>query len=242
MFKFSSPLSLVFVLTLVAGCQSMPGMKSANLDNLETDEQKFSYVIGQQIGRQMKNDGIDIDLAVMTASLKEALDGKESRMEQQEMFQVMMTVQQKLMAKKQEAENSPEAQKAADETKKAGLDFLAKNKKEEGVKETKSGLQYKVLTPGKGKSPKATSKVKVHYKGTLIDGTEFDSSYARNEPAEFPLNGVIKGWTEGLQLMKEGGKTKFFIPSELAYGDRDRPQIPANSVLVFEVELLEVQS
>jgi FKBP-type peptidyl-prolyl cis-trans isomerase len=121
-----------------------------------------------------------------------------------------------------------------------GKKYLDENKAKPGVKTTDSGLQYEVLTEGKGKAPKATDIVQVHYKGTLIDGTEFDSSYKRGEPAEFPLNGVIKGWTEGLQLMKVGGKNRFVIPSDLAYGPSGNSSIPGNSVLVFEVELLKV--
>jgi FKBP-type peptidyl-prolyl cis-trans isomerase FkpA len=124
--------------------------------------------------------------------------------------------------------------------KKSGEDYAAKNAKREGVTTTKSGLQYEVLKEGTGKSPKATDVVSVHYLGTLIDGTKFDSSYDRKMPAEFQLNMVIAGWTEGVQLMKEGAKYKFVIPSELAYGEAGRPGIPANSTLVFEVELISV--
>jgi FKBP-type peptidyl-prolyl cis-trans isomerase len=140
-----------------------------------------------------------------------------------------------MMAKRQAEESAATA-----ENSKKGLEFLAKNKTKEGVKTTDSGLQYKVITLGKGAKPKASDKVKVHYKGTLIDGTEFDSSYKRGVPAEFPLNGVIKGWTEGLQLMPVGSKFEFFIPSELAYGDRAPQTIGPNQTLIFEVELLEI--
>jgi FKBP-type peptidyl-prolyl cis-trans isomerase len=125
----------------------------------------------------------------------------------------------------------------------AGAEFLADNASKEGVKTTPSGLQYKVVTEGTGKSPAATDLVKVHYRGTLLDGTEFDSSYKRNSPAEFPLNRVIPGWTEGVQLMKEGGKSIFYIPSNLAYGERGTPGGPIgpNQTLIFEIELLEVK-
>ena len=120
------------------------------------------------------------------------------------------------------------------------VEFLNKNKNKEGVKTTDSGLQYKVIKEGQGKSPGAASTVEVHYQGTLIDGTEFDSSYKRNETAKFPLNRVIPGWTEGLQLMKEGAVYEFYIPSDLAYGNRDLPKIPAGSTLIFKVELIKV--
>lgn len=124
-----------------------------------------------------------------------------------------------------------------------GEEFLKENAKKEGVKTTASGLQYKVIKEGEGKSPKATDTVSVHYRGTLLDGTEFDSSYKRNEPTQFPLNRVIKGWTEGVQLMKEGAKYQFFIPSQLAYGERGTPGGPIgpNETLIFEIELLKVQ-
>lgn len=127
-------------------------------------------------------------------------------------------------------------------TKKQGEDFLKANKSKDEVKTTASGLQYKVLRKGEGQKPKAKDKVKVHYRGTFINGEEFDSSYKRNDPASFPLNRVIKGWQEGLQLMKEGAKYQFYIPSELAYGSKGRPKIPGHSVLIFEVELLKVIS
>jgi FKBP-type peptidyl-prolyl cis-trans isomerase len=125
-------------------------------------------------------------------------------------------------------------------SKKEGEDFLAANKSKEGVKTTASGLQYKVLKEGKGPKPKSTDTVKVHYRGTLLDGTEFDSSYKRGEPVEFPLDQVIKGWTEGLQLMPAGSKYQFWIPANLAYGEPGNRGIPPNSTLIFEVELLEI--
>ena len=132
------------------------------------------------------------------------------------------------------------AEQAAEKNIEAGLAYLEENGKKEGVVTTESGLQYEVLEEGEGASPEATDMVKVHYRGTLLDGTEFDSSYKRGEPAEFPLNRVISGWTEGVQLMKEGAKYRFHIPSELAYGARSTGAITPNSTLIFDVELLEV--
>jgi len=147
----------------------------------------------------------------------------------------IMMAQQKKMMEKRTAKG--------DSNKKEGEAFLVKNKAKKGITTTQSGLQYEVLKTVKtGKKPTTKDKVKVHYKGTLLDGTEFDSSYKRNKPAEFPVTGVIKGWTEALQLMKVGEKYKLYIPSNLAYGPRGRPSIPANSVLIFEIELIEIKS
>jgi FKBP-type peptidyl-prolyl cis-trans isomerase len=198
---------------------------------LNTDQAKMSYVIGQQIGRQLKGQNLKIDSKALAASIDDAMAGRESRISQAD----MMTIMQKAQADAQAAaETEGKANKEKSEK------FLADNKNKPNIKTTKSGLQYEVLTEGKGASPKATDVVKVHYTGTLIDGTKFDSSVDRGEPAEFPLNGVIPGWTEALQLMKVGGKNKLYIPSDLAYGPQGRPSIPGNSALIFEVELIEI--
>jgi FKBP-type peptidyl-prolyl cis-trans isomerase len=149
----------------------------------------------------------------------------------QEMQDAMMSLQKEMQNK---------AAELGVKSKKEGEDFLAANKSKEGVKTTASGLQYKVLKEGKGPKPKSTDTVKVHYRGTLLDGTEFDSSYKRGEPVEFPLDQVIKGWTEGLQLMPAGSKYQFWIPANLAYGEPGNRGIPPNSTLIFEVELLEI--
>ncbi|MEQ1877750.1 MAG: FKBP-type peptidyl-prolyl cis-trans isomerase, partial [Bdellovibrionia bacterium] len=206
---------------LLAGCEDKKV-------ELKTDKDKISYAIGQQIGKQLKGSGLDIDSKVLAVSINDVVTGKESQMAQADIQAALMNAQKGAMEKQSESgkENIAKGEK-----------FMADNKAKEGVKVTASGLQYEVLTEGKGKAPKETDTVQVHYKGTLIDGTEFDSSYKRGEPAEFPLNGVIKGWTEGLQLMKVGGKNRFVIPSDLAYGPQGNSAIPGNSVLVFEVEL-----
>lgn len=222
--------SLFLILPLLASISACN--KGASKEPaLTTDKAKVSYVIGQQIGMQLKTEKLDVDTDVLAASIGEVLAGKKARLSQEEMMAAMQKVQGNAQAQ-QEADGKANLEK--------GQKFLADNKAKPNVKTTASGLQYEVITEGKGASPKATDTVKVHYKGTLIDGTVFDNSYDRGTPIEFPLNGVIKGWTEGLQLVKVGSKTKFVIPAELAYGSMARPAIPANSTLVFEVELLDI--
>ena len=218
-------LTLVSIFAL-SGCTKSGGKE------LKTDKDKISYAIGQQIGKSFKAQNLDVDSDVLRDSINDATSGKESRLKPEEMQAAMERMTKSMMEKE-----SGEGKKNLE----AGEKFLAENKKKAGVTTTASGLQYEVITKGKGPSPKATDEVKVHYKGTLLDGTEFDSSYSRNQPAEFPLNGVIRGWTEGLQLMNKGAKYKFYIPAALAYGEHGRPSIPANSVLTFEVELLEIK-
>lgn len=197
---------------------------------LDTDTKKASYAIGQQIGGNLKQQNIDFDADALAQALKDASAGK-NEMSKEDMQAAMMKLQEMAMKKQQEA---------ADSNAKAGKDFLEKNKSAAGVKVTASGLQYIVEKEGTGASPKKEDVVKVHYKGTLTNGEQFDSSYDRGQPAEFPVGGVIPGWTEALQLMKVGGKAKLFIPPELAYGPSGRPGIPPNSVLVFEVELMDI--
>lgn len=198
---------------------------------IETDIQKASYAIGQQIGGQVKSQDLGLDVEVLAQSIKEAANGDKPAMTPEEMQAALQKLQEVAMKKRQEK---------ADSAKKEGSDFLEKNKTAAGVKVTASGLQYIVETEGKGEKPKATSKVKVHYTGTLTDGKKFDSSYDRKEPAEFVLNQVIPGWTEALQLMNVGSKWKIFVPSDLGYGAGGVPGIPPNSVLIFEVELLDI--
>lgn len=203
---------------------------------LDTDAQKVSYVIGSQIGTSIKSDGIEIDMDAFIRGLTDARAGRELALTQEEMQQAMTTFREQMMAKMQAARAEAGA-KANEE----GVKFLAENAEKPGVKTTDSGLQYVVVEEGSGATPKATDVVRTHYRGTLIDGTEFDSSYARGEPAEFPVNGVIAGWTEALQLMQVGDKWKLFIPADLAYGERGAGQdIPPNATLIFDIELLEI--
>lgn len=198
---------------------------------VETDIQKASYAIGQQIGGQVKSQELGLDIDTLVASLESAAKGEKPLLKPEEMQAAMQKLQEIAMKKRQEK---------AEASKKEGTAYLEKNKTAEGVKVTASGLQYKVEKEGTGAKPKATSKVKVHYTGTLIDGKKFDSSYDRNEPAEFVLNQVIPAWTEALQLMNVGSKMKIFVPSELGYGAQGAPGIPPGSVLVFDVELLDI--
>jgi FKBP-type peptidyl-prolyl cis-trans isomerase len=208
---------------------------AADKTELKTQKEKLSYALGMNMGGGLKTNSIDVDADVLAQGLRDALAGKSTLLTDQEARETIMTVQREIQAKMQE-----KLKVEGEKNKKAGDAFLAANKKKEGVKTLPSGLQYKILADGKGATPKATDTVTVHYKGTLIDGAEFDSSYKRNEPASFPVNGVIKGWTEALQLMKEGSKWQLFIPANLAYGEQGRPGIPPNSVLIFEVELIKV--
>jgi FKBP-type peptidyl-prolyl cis-trans isomerase FklB len=206
----------------------------AEKTELKTDKDKLSYALGADMGSNLKKFDIDINADLYVKGMKDALSG-DVLLTDQEIRTLIMALQKDVQTKQQE-----KMKVQAEKNKKEGEAFLAENKKKEGVKTLPSGLEYKVITEGKGKSPSATDTVTVHYKGTLIDGTEFDSSYKRNAPATFPVNGVIRGWTEALQLMKEGSKWELFIPANLAYGESGRPGIPPNSVLIFEVELMKI--
>jgi FKBP-type peptidyl-prolyl cis-trans isomerase len=203
---------------------------------LETEQQKLSYSLGLILGERIQADIEELDIKAFSQGVEAVFSGKEPALDQQQVAEVMQAFQSRKMEEQRAAFAA-----LADENSKKGEAYLAENGAKKGVKTTASGLQYEVLTAGKGKSPKASDTVKVHYRGQLIDGTEFDSSYARNEPVSFPLDGVIPGWTEGLQLMKEGGKGRLVIPSDLAYGPGGMGNaIGPNETLVFEVELLEV--
>jgi FKBP-type peptidyl-prolyl cis-trans isomerase FklB len=210
--------------------------KSAAPLTLKTQKDKLSYAIGMNIGAGMKKDGLDIDPNILAQGLKDTLAGSKPLMTEAEAQTVMTEFRTEMMKKKQE-----ETQRVSDANKQEGQQFLAANKSKEGVVTLPSGLQYKVLKEGTGPKPAATDSVTVNYRGTLISGTEFDSSYKRNEPATFGVNQVIKGWTEALQLMPVGSKWQLFIPSDLAYGERSPgAEIGPNSTLIFDVELLSI--
>lgn len=204
---------------------------------LKDQKDKISYSIGVNIGSSVKaqtqQQGLQLSPDMVAAGLKDALSGGKTLLTEQEVKDTLMALQRDMMSKQSEV---------GDKNKKDGEAFLAENKKKAGVKTLPSGLQYQVIKEGKGQKPKATDTVKANYKGTLIDGTEFDSSEKHGEPATFPLGNVIPGWTEALQLMPVGSKWRLFIPSDLAYGERGAGSlIGPNSTLVFDVELLGVE-
>ena len=205
--------------------------------HIKTFKDSVSYSIGMNIARDLKHQSIDIDPEVFLQGVKDMMAGGKLQLTDDQVRSCMMSLQKDVMAK-QEAKNK----EAGEKNLKEGAAFLADNKTKEGVKVTASGLQYKVLKDGTGPKPTATQTVSVHYRGTLLDGTEFDSSIKRGQPAEFPVNGVIKGWTEALQMMSVGSKWQLFIPSELAYGSQGAgATIGPNAVLIFEVELLAIK-
>jgi len=204
---------------------------------LKSQKDKISYVIGMDMGSNFKKQSIDIDPDILVRGIKDGLSGGKSLLTEQEVLEITTAFQKEMMAKQEELNK-----KLGEKNKKEGEVFLAENKKKEGVKTLPSGLQYKVIKAGTGKKPKLTDTVTTNYRGTLIDGTEFDSSYRRGQPASFPVNGVIPGWTEALQLMEEGAKWQLFVPPNLAYGDRGAGrQIGPNATLIFEVELISIQ-
>jgi FKBP-type peptidyl-prolyl cis-trans isomerase FklB len=239
--------ALIAVCCILFAVSSASAAKDKKAE-LKTEKDKTSYAIGYNTGvglsRNIEAQSLDIDLSMVLLGIQDAFAKADPQLPEADIRAVLQALQQDLDAKRKEAmAKQQEQMKALGEKNKAeGAKFLAENAKREGIKVLPSGLQYKVLAEGKGKTPAATDTVTVHYRGTLIDGTEFDSSYKRNEPATFALNQVIKGWTEGLQLVKEGGKVQLFIPSELGYGERGAGgQIGPNAVLVFEVELVAVK-
>ncbi|MDD5454875.1 MAG: FKBP-type peptidyl-prolyl cis-trans isomerase [Candidatus Ratteibacteria bacterium] len=214
------------------------GMVFAQATSLQTPDEKLSYMLGMDIGSFLKEVPREIDFEIFIQGVQDTYKGEKTLLTEEEALKIKQD-----FVKEMQAEAIKKMNEAKDKNKKDGEAFLAENKKKKGVITTASGLQYEVLKKGTGASPKIDDTVKVHYAGTLIDGKEFDSSYKRGEPVTFPLNGVIPGWSEGLQLMKVGGKSRLVIPSNLAYGEQGAgQQIPPNSVLIFEVELLGIEN
>jgi FKBP-type peptidyl-prolyl cis-trans isomerase FklB len=203
----------------------------------KTKKEKISYSIGVNIGKNMKTQGIDLDQGLLTQGIKDGLNSSKTAMSDKDMEASMTAFQQEIMGKMQ-AKQKVDGEKNAKE----GEAFLAANKKKEGVVTLSSGLQYKILKSGDGPKPTKDQTVKCHYRGTLIDGTEFDSSYKRGEPTEFPVGQVVKGWIEALQLMPVGSKWQLFIPSDLAYGPNGAGQmIGPNATLIFDIELVSIK-
>lgn len=208
-----------------------------NAQKIKTKTDTISYALGHDIGKNLKNMEVEINAKFLYNGIIDGLAGKNDIFSEEQIKEFMIAFQKDIQQKQQEKK----AREAA-ENKKKGLEFLAGNKKKAGIIELPSGLQYKIIKEGTGAKPIATDKVKVHYEGTLIDGTVFDSSYERGTPISFSLNGVIKGWTEGLQLMKVGSIFMFYLSSDLAYGDKEpSPKIKAGSTLIFKVELIEIE-
>jgi FKBP-type peptidyl-prolyl cis-trans isomerase FkpA/FKBP-type peptidyl-prolyl cis-trans isomerase FklB len=217
-------LAIAPVLAATVACERKP--------KLNDDKAKVSYAIGQNIAKNIKAQNIELDPKVVGYAVTAGLKGEKAELTDEEQQKAIQNLQQAAQAK---------AMQDAQKNKEVSDEFLTKNKSKSGVKSTASGLQYEVLKEGKGKKPTLKDKVTVHYTGTLVNGQKFDSSHDRGQPAEFPVNGIIKGWQEALQMMPEGSVYRLYIPPDLGYGAQAQPGIPPFSVLVFDVELLKVQ-
>ncbi|MDD2317591.1 MAG: FKBP-type peptidyl-prolyl cis-trans isomerase [Desulfobacterales bacterium] len=225
----------VFLVTV--GCTAEEKKAEVKKAELSSPKDKVSYGIGMNIGRNFSQQEFDVNPDILAQGIKDVLAGGQTLMTEEEARTTLMNFQQEMAAKQQ-----AKLKELAEKNRLAGEAFMAENARKEGVVTLPSGLQYKVLVEGTGKTPGQDDTVTVNYRGTLIDGKEFDSSYKRGEPATFPIEGVIPGWTEALQLMKEGAKWQLFIPSALAYGESGAgPDITPNSSLIFEVELISIQ-
>ena len=223
-------------LFIITASFALASLAPAAETQLKDQKEKVSYSIGLDIGSTLKRQLIDVNAELLNKGIQDGLSGNKPLMTDEQVKETMATFQKEMMAKQAAAKKATGEKNAAE-----GKKFLEENKNKEGVKTTASGLEYKVLKEGTGPSPKATDTVKVNYRGTTIDGTEFDSSYKRGEPATFPVNRVIKGWTEALQLMKAGSKYQLVIPADLAYGERGAgSDIGPNATLLFDVELVEI--
>ncbi|MFP4529029.1 MAG: FKBP-type peptidyl-prolyl cis-trans isomerase [Candidatus Kapaibacterium sp.] len=223
------------LIILIALAVAIPAFAQSKIE-IKTWNDSLAYAVGVQLGMSLKQDSLIVNPEIIHAAVDDVFNAPQTRLNNQEIMGVLTRAQKQIQERQQRM-----AGVKADENLAEANKFLEENKSKPGVKVTESGLQYQVIKEGTGKSPAETDMVKVHYHGTLPDGTVFDSSVERGEPAEFPLNRVIPGWTEGVQLMKEGAKYKFFVPPSLGYGERGAGQkIGPNQLLIFEVELLEV--
>ena len=216
-------------LIALLGLSTALTLSAAEDSPFKTSTEKASYALGMNIGKQLRQNNAEIDTEIYIKGLKDAMSGGKLLMTDEQVRETLMNFQKELQTK------------TLDKNRKDGEVFLADNKKKAGVVSATSGLQYKIETKGTGKIPTTNDTVVCHYRGTLVSGVEFDSSYKRNEPSSFPVTGVIKGWTEALLMMPVGSKWKLFIPSDLAYGERGRPGIPPNSTLLFDIELVSIK-
>lgn len=228
--------AVMFMLMLVVGCAAEEA-KVVPEQKLDTPKSRISYTIGVNIGKDFQSQKMDVDADILLMGLKDAMTDQKLRLTDEEMTSEIQAFQKEMQAKM-----AAEMEALVAKNKAEGEAFLAENAKKEGVVVTESGLQYKVLEPGEGDSPETADIVTVNYRGTLIDGTQFDSSFDRGQPATFPVGGVIAGWTEALQLMKPGAKFQLVIPAALAYGERGAGQdIGPNATLLFDVDLISVE-
>lgn len=226
-----------FILGILV-CAGTATVVQADTTNQLTDEKsRVSYAIGMMLGHNWQQQGLEVDPDIAAGAIKDVQTGKATKLSQEEMQQTLTSFQKEFAAKAQQRRVEQGAKNKAE-----GDAFLAANKSKPGVQSLPDGLQYIVITNGTGATPSVSDTVTVHYRGTLLDGTEFDSSYKRGQPAQFPVTGVIRGWTEALQKMTVGSKWKLFIPSELAYGEQGNRNIAPNSTLIFEVELLDAKT
>ena len=234
----NSQWGLMRLITIILGALFCTGTALAQSGAaFENEEKKTGYAVGMSVAENLSRQGIEVDIDSFIEGIRDVLTGKKPRLSQVEFQQTMRAFGSKIQARRQKMQSEAGAKNL-----KEGKSFLAKNKKKKGVVTLPSGLQYQVLRAGKGTKPTAFSTVVTHYRGTLLDGSEFDSSYGRGKPASFRVNGVIAGWTEALQLMPEGSKWRLFIPSGLAYGPRGTGRkIGPHATLIFEIELIEVK-
>lgn len=235
---------LAVVALLFAAAEASAQDAAPAAPSLKSLKERVSYLVGMNIGRQLKNDSMEVDHDLVIRGLKDALAGSKSLLSDDEADATFREFQKQMMAKEAEKAlaTNPEMKAAAEKNSAEGAKFLAENGKKEGVVTLPSGLQYKVIKAGNGATPKATDTVQTHYRGRLLDGTVFDSSYERGQPASFGVTQVIAGWTEALQKMKAGDKWELYIPADLAYGLRGSPPaIGPNSTLVFDIELIAVE-
>lgn len=250
--RFAAPLVLASLVLSLSACKSettdeaAPAAEAAvageagapiipGVAGLETERAQVSYMIGRDIANSMKIIKDDLDLDILRQAMEDTFQERDSKLTDEQMKEIQAAFTTKLQARQ-----AAEAAELATKSKAEGEAFLAANKAKPGVQVTESGLQYRIERAGNGATPAASDVVRVHYKGTLLNGETFDSSYDRGEPAEFGLGQVIPGWSEGVQLMKVGSKYTFWIPAELAYGEAGGGPIPANAMLTFEVELMEI--